>query len=140
MRDKAGVQQKVQEMIDCYAETDPLKGMSELSGDKDPDEAALKWLALAVLHGINANAREVSIMKSRDGGVKVISEYRNAELPSPGPGVGEKIIQSLRSMAHVERDKVDFPLSLGIRDGSIGLRLKMKRDKEGERATLKFPE
>jgi len=140
MRDKTGVQQKVQQLIDCFAETEPLKGMSDVSRDEDQDEAAMKWLALAVLHGINANAREISIVKSSDGGVKVTSEYRDAELPSPGAGVGEKILQSLRGMAHVDRDKVAFPLSLGIRDGSIDLRLKIKRDREGERATLKFPE
>ena len=63
MRDKETLHRKVQELIDCFATTDPLKEMSELGKDSDKDEAALKWLALAALHGINMNAKKISIRK-----------------------------------------------------------------------------
>jgi hypothetical protein len=61
---------KVQEMCDCYATTDPLKEMSDLPKDEDTQESALKWLALAILHGINDNAKKISLTQSK--------------LPSPG--------------------------------------------------------
>ncbi|MFO7739290.1 MAG: hypothetical protein R6V46_12495, partial [Desulfatiglandaceae bacterium] len=92
MRDKETLHKKVQEEIDCFATTNPLKEMSELGKSEDVEEAALKWLALAALHGINMNARKITIIKSGDGEVKVTAEYRPAQLPSPGLTIGEKII------------------------------------------------
>jgi len=139
MKDKESLHKKVQEQIDCYATTDPLKNMSELAREKDEQEAALKWLALAALHGINMNAEEITIRKSEDGKVKVVAEYRPAELPSPGAAIGEKVIQDLREITHLEGKKGRTTLALGIREGSIDLEVKVKRDDHGEKVTLKFP-
>ncbi len=61
MKEKRNVHLKVQELCDCYATNDPLKEMSTIKNDGDKDEAALKWLALAALHGVNDNADEVTI-------------------------------------------------------------------------------
>ena len=55
MKEKRNLHLKVQEMCDCYATADPLKEMSIVKNDEDKEEAALKWLALATLHGINNN-------------------------------------------------------------------------------------
>ncbi|MFC1814353.1 hypothetical protein ACFL0M_00110 [Thermodesulfobacteriota bacterium] len=63
MKEKRNPHLKVQELCDCFATTDLLKEMSALKGDADIDEAALKWIALAALHGINANAEKISILK-----------------------------------------------------------------------------
>jgi hypothetical protein len=140
MRDKETLHKKVQEQIDCFATTDPLKEMSELEKDKDAGEAALKWLALATLHGINMNAKEITVLKSGNGQVKVIAEYRPAELPSPGSTVGAKIIQDVREITHLEKEKGKTLLALGVRDGSVDLKVKVKKDEHGEKVTLKFPE
>jgi hypothetical protein len=140
MRDKETLHKKVQEQVDCFATTDPLKEMSELEKDKDAGEAALKWLALATLHGINMNAKEITILKSGNGQVKVIAEYRPAELPSPGSTVGAKIIQDVREITHLEKEKGKTLLALGVRDGSVDLKVKVKKDEDGEKVTLKFPE
>ena len=51
MKEKRNLHLKVQELCDCYATNDPLKEMSEIKGDDDKEEAAIKWLALAALHG-----------------------------------------------------------------------------------------
>ena len=51
MKDKETLHKKVQEQIDCFAATDPLKEMSELTKEEDSEEAALKWLALAAFTG-----------------------------------------------------------------------------------------
>jgi hypothetical protein len=100
MRDKQSLHLKVQELCDCFATTDPLKEMSLLERDEDKDEAALKWLSLAILHGINANAKKISLSRSKEGKVKVVSEYRKADLPNPGSEIGEKIVQAVRGMTH----------------------------------------
>ena len=71
MKEKRNIHLKVQELCDCYATNDPLKEMSEIKGDSDQDEAAAKWLALAALHGVTDNAKEVTIRRSSDGNIKV---------------------------------------------------------------------
>jgi hypothetical protein len=139
MRDKETVHKRVKEEIDCFATSDPLKEMSELGTSEDAAEAALKWLALAALHGINMNAKEITIRKSEDGQIKVTAEYRPAELPSPGSSIGEKIIEDVRGMTHLEEEKGKTTLVLGVRESSIDLEVKVKRDKDGEKVKLKFP-
>lgn len=140
MKEKRSLHLKVQELCDCYATTDPLKEMSQIKADADMDEAALKWLALAALHGVNDNAKEISITRSPDGTIKVSAKYREAELPSPGSEIGEKIMNAVREITHIEGGKGKSPLALGIREDSIELNIKMKTKDEGEKVTLKFPE
>jgi hypothetical protein len=137
MRDKQSLHLKVQELCDCYATTDPLKEMSNLPKDEDTHEAALKWLALATLHGINDNAKKISLTQSENKTVKVIAEYRKSELPSPGGEVGELILDTVRKIAHMEEGRI--PLALGIRDGSIEMTLKIKKDGGNESVILEFP-
>jgi hypothetical protein len=139
MKDKRSLHLKVQELCDCYATTDPLREMSALKGDTDREEAALKWLALAALHGVNANAENISIIRSGSGEVTVEAQYRVSELPSPGREIGEKIIAAAREITHLEGDKAKSPLALGIRDSSIDVEIKVKKDEKGEKLTLTFP-
>ena len=140
MKEKRNLHLKVQELCDCYATTDPLKEMSEIKKDSDQDEAAVKWLALAALHGVNNNAKEVSITRSPDGNIRVTARYRESELPSPGSEIGEKIMNAVREITHIESGKGKSPLALGIREDSIELKIKMKSRDGGEKVTLKFPE
>ena len=139
MKDKESLHKKAQELVDCFATTDPLKGMSEL-GKGDVEEEAVKWLALAALHGINGNAKKISISKSKDGQFKVTAKYRESELPSPGSTLGEKIMEVLRGITYLEKDKDESILALGIREGSIDLKIKAEKDEKEEKITLKFPE
>ena len=139
MKEKRSLHLKVQELCDCYATNDPLKEMSEIKGDSDQDEAAAKWLALAALHGVNDNAKEVTIRRSPDGNIKVTAKYRESELPSPGSEIGEKIMSAVREITHIEGGKGKSPLALGIREDSIELKIKMKSKDEGQKITLKFP-
>ncbi len=140
MKEKRNVHLKVQELCDCYATNDPLKEMSVVKNDSDKDEAALKWLALASLHGVNNNAKEVTITRSKDGEVRVTAKYRESELPSPGSDVGARIMEAIRAITHIEGDKGKSPLSLGIRNDSIELRVKIKTKDDREKVTIKFPE
>ena len=140
MKEKRNLHLKVQEMCDCYATGDPLKEMSIIKNDEDKEEAALKWLALAVLHGVNNNAEEITITRSSEGTVRVVAEYRDSDLPSPGSEVGEKIVDAVREITHIEEDKGKTPLSLGIRNDTVDLKIKLKAKKDKEKITIKFPE
>ena len=140
MKEKRNLHLKVQELCDCYATNDPLKEMSVVINDGDKDEAAVKWLALAALHGVNSNAKEVSITRFTDGEVRVTAKYRESELPSPGSDVGSKILQTVREITHIEGHKGKTPLALGIRNDSIELQVELKEKEGREKVTIKFPE
>jgi hypothetical protein len=140
MKETESVHKKVQEMCDCYATTDPLKEMSILKNDADKQEAAIKWLALVALHGVNHNAEKISIRRSGDGSVTVHAKYRTAQLPSPGGEVGEKVFEAVREMTHIEGDKGKTDLALGMRDSSIDLKVKLKKKDGADQVTLNFPE
>mgnify|MGYP003573089370 FL=1 len=139
MKEKRNVHLKVQELCDCYATNDPLKEMSTVKSEGDKDEAALKWLALSALHGVNSNAEKITITRSKDGEINVTAKYRESELPSPGSDIGAKIIEAVREITHIEGDKGETPLALGIRNDSIEIQVKMNSEEGKEKVTLKFP-
>ncbi len=139
MKDISNLHQQVQAHCDCFATTDPLKEMSEVPQNDDTREAAIKWLALAALHGVNANAEKITITSQTDGDVTVQAKYRKAQLPSPGNRIGSQIIQTLRQIIHIYDKKGKLPLSLGIRDSSVDLQVKVKSDAQSEQVTIRFP-
>ena len=132
MKDERNLHLKVQELCDCFATTDPLREMSQIPAAADEEEIALKWLALATLHGVNSNASKITLHKS--------AEYRTAELPSPGTAVGDKIFAAVREITHIEADKGKTQLALGMRDSSIDLEVKIKSKNGQGKVSLKFPE
>jgi hypothetical protein len=113
--------------------------MDAIKRDSDKEDAALKWLALAVLHGVNANADKITLARTRDGGVTVTAKYRKTEIPSPGPEIGEKIFQAVREITHLEDKKGKTQLALGIRDSSLDIQVKVKTEEDEEKVTLTFP-
>jgi len=139
MKDKRNFHLEVQEHIDCFANTDPLKEMSEINGDTDKDQAALKWMALTVLHGINFNAKKISLRTTADGTTTVHAKYRKADLPSPGGDIGRNVIEAVRQITHFEGAEGKGPLALGVRNDSLEIGVSVKRDEHGETVTFKFP-
>jgi hypothetical protein len=139
MKEKRNLHLKVQELCDCYATTDPLKEMSVVKNEDDREEGALKWLALAALHGVNNNAKEVTLSRSSDGNIRVTAKYRESELPSPGKEVGKRILDAVREITHIEEGKGKMPLALGIRQDSLDLQVKFKIKKDKEEVTISFP-
>jgi hypothetical protein len=138
MRDMGTPHKRMQELCDCFAETDPLREMVTLSGDADKDEAALKWLALAVLHGVDRNAKEISLERTATGSIRVVAEYRDTELPSPSKEIGERILHAVREITHIEEPKGEIPLAIGIRDSSLELSVEIRQEGETEKVILKF--
>jgi hypothetical protein len=137
MKEKRNLHQKVQEMCNCYATTDPLKSMSQMANE-DGEDAAVKWLALAALHGVNANARKITIFQAGDQSVRVVADYRPTDLPAPSKAVAEKVMEAVREITHIEADKGKLPLSLGIRDSSIDIEVKVKSEGGENKISLKF--
>lgn len=138
MRDMGTPHQRMQELCDCYAETDPLKEMALLGKDQDKEEAALKWLALAILHGVDRNAKKICLEKTAQGHVKAEAEYRDTELPTPGAEIGGKVIEEARKVSHIEGEKGEVLLAVGIRDSSIEVRMDVERHHGDEKITLRF--
>jgi hypothetical protein len=139
MKDPNSLHLKFQEHIDCFTTTDPLKEMSVIKAEADKDDAALKWLALAVLHGINKHAEKIVVNRSENGETEVAVEYRKSYLPSPGSEIGKKIIKTMRDIIHIEGDKGKSMLALGVQDSSLTLEVKIKSKEEGEKLVIKFP-
>jgi hypothetical protein len=138
MQDTGNLQLKVQEMADCYATSDPLREMSIIEKEENKEEGAVKWLALAALHGVNQNAEKITITQSATGEVTVTAKYRKSELPTPGGDVAGKIFEAMGAITHMEGDKVKMPLSLGVRNDSVPLKVKMKSKEGGKSLTIKF--
>lgn len=139
MKEKRNLHLKVQELCDCYATTDPLREMSAIDREADREEAALKWLALAALHGVNQNAESITLRKGVDGSFRVFAEYRVTELPAPGREVGERILAAVREITHLEGKKGETPLALGIRNDSLELKVKIESKGDAEKVKIKFP-
>lgn len=139
MKDTGNLHLKVQELCDCFSTTDPLKGMSEINKEGNNLDAALKWLALAALHGVNNNAKQISVKQTDDGTVSVIAEYRDTELPSPGAGIANQIFEVIREITHIEEEKGKCRLALGIRDSSLDLEISLKNKDDYKKVTIKFP-
>ncbi len=138
MKEKRNLHLKVQEMCDCYASNDPLQSMSQMANESEGEESAVKWLALAALHGINANAEKISISQAGDDKVRVTAEYRKSELPAPNAETARKIVEVIREITHIEDAKGKIPLSLGIRDSSIDVQIKIKSKGDQNKVSLKF--
>ena len=137
MKEKRNLHLKVQEMCDCYAATDPLKSMSQMVDEADAEEAAVKWIALATLHGINSNAKKIKISQVGDS-VEVIAEYRTAQLPAPNSAIADKIMAAVREITHIDTPKGKLPLSLGVSGSSIDIDVKVKSKREKTSVTLEF--
>ena len=69
--------------------------------------------------------------------VKGIAEYRKSELPSPGDEAGKLILDTVRKITHMEEGKI--PLALGIRDGSVEMKLRIQKEGGNESVILEFP-
>ena len=139
MKDSSSLHLKVQEHCDCFAVSDPLKEMARIGQETDTQEAALKWLALAALHGVNQNADTITLIRSQNGSTKVVAEYRDTELPPPDGTIGAQIGKALREITHITGTKGKTALALGIRDSSLDLKVKVKSKEGREKITLKFP-
>ncbi len=138
MKDTESLHKKLQELCECYSTTDLLKEMSELHSEENGLDSALKWLALTALHGINSNAKKITIKQTNAGDVSVVAQYRDTELPPPGASVAATVFEAAREITHVDDKKGKSKLALGIKDSSLDLEVSIKEKSDYKKVSIKF--
>jgi len=132
---------KLQEMCDCYMETDYLAKMQSMVGaeSKDIDEDAIKYLALVILYAITRKAEKLSLKKKGDELSVRIKAGEKEDLPQPSPEVVDKGFQIMREILHINEDKGEMDLSLGLRTGEVNVHVKVKGQGDKQSLKIKFP-
>jgi hypothetical protein len=132
---------KLQEMCDCYMETDFLPTMQRMAGAESADleEDAVKYLALAIMFAITEKAEKLSL-KKKDG--ELNAKIKNGEkvtLPVPSAAVFDKIFEIMRIILHIEEDEGKMEFSLGLRSGEVNVTVKIAREDDKQSLKIKFP-
>lgn len=135
----ANPQQQLQEMCDCYLETDfaaQLAAMSRASS-ADTREDAVKYLALAIMYGVTDKARRITFKrKGSTISVRMKTDGDKIKLPPPGAGMFNGVISLVRDILHFEGEGGKSNLALGLRNSPLELGVKLKE--KGEKSSLKI--
>ena len=132
---------KLQEMCDCYMETDYLAKMQGMVGTEsnDIEEDAVKYMALAILYAITRKAEKLSLKKKGDELSVRIKVDEKEDLPQPSAVVVDKVFQIMREILHIDEDKGEMDLSLGLRTGEVNVHVKVKGQGDKQSLKVKFP-
>jgi len=112
MNDPANLHSRLQDYADCFLETDPEEGLREISekgisGEVSGNmtELALKYLSLAILYGVEKDARRIMIFSEGDmaGTCKLMGE-EEIQLPQPPAGLSGEMHRIMRSITHLDAD------------------------------------
>ena len=132
---------KLQEMCDCYMETDffaVMRNMADVDS-KDPEEDGIKYLALAIMFAITQKAAKLSFTIKADELKATIKNGSKEKLPVPSAAVLHKVFEIMRAILHIEEDKGEVEFSLGLRSGEINAMVKVKREDGKQSLKIKFP-
>ncbi len=132
---------KLLEMCECYLETDFMRELQRMATatSKDPEEDALKYLALTILYAINEQGRKLSFKKKKEKISVTLQKEEKESLPAPPPEIFEKIMAIVRAILHLEEDKGAMELALGLKSGHLDVTVKAERKKDKESLKFKFP-
>ncbi len=133
---------KLQEMCDCYMETDFLAALLGMAGadSKDVEEDAIKYLALAIMYAITKKAEKLSFKKKGEELKAKINNGSKEKLPVPSVAVLDKVFEIMRGILHIEEDKGEMEFSLGLRSGEVDVIVKADREDGKESLKIKFPQ
>jgi len=133
---------KLQEMCDCYMETDFLTALQGMAGadSKDVEEDAIKYLALAIMYAITKKAEKLSFKKKGEELKAKINNGSKEKLPVPSVAVMDKVFEIMRGILHIEEDKGEMEFSLGLRSGEVDVIVKVDREDGKESLKIKFPQ
>jgi hypothetical protein len=133
---------KLQEMCDCYLETDFLKQMKGMTGTAggELEENSIKYLALAIMQTVSEKAKKLSLKKK--GGKMTVKVKGEEEITLPPPSIEQfdKISAIMRAILHIEEDDGKLPLALGLRNGGLELQVEVTRSQDKETIKIKFPD
>ncbi|MBU0681759.1 MAG: hypothetical protein KKD73_10100 [Proteobacteria bacterium] len=133
---------KLQEMCDCYLDTDFKKKLHVMAGQSagDVDENSIKYLALAIMYSITEKASKLSLQKKEDKvSAKMKTDTEEITLPPPSAPQFDKMVEIIRAILHIEGDKGEMALALGLRSGDLELQVKTKRKEDKESIKIEFP-
>jgi hypothetical protein len=131
---------KLQEMCDCYMETDFLGAMQGMAGtaSKDVEEDAIKYLALAIMYAITQKAEKLSFKKKGEEIKVKIKNGVKEMLPPPSGAVLEKAFEIMRAILHIEEDNGEVDFSLGLRSGEVNVMVKFARKDDKQSLKMQF--
>lgn len=132
---------KLQEMCDCYMETDFMAAMQGMSGagSEDVEENGMKYLALTIMYAITQKAAKLSFKKK---GAELKAKIKNGAkqvLPVPAPAVFEKVFEIMRTILHIDGDKGELEFSLGLRSGEVNVLVQVDRKEDKQSLKITFP-
>ena len=95
---------RLQEMCDCYMETDYRKEIEVMASQSSDDvgEDALKYLALSILYATTEKAKKLSFKKKKGEPKVVVKAEEKMELPTPPGKIADKIFEIMRSITSPE--------------------------------------
>lgn len=135
--------QKLIEMCDCYLETD-FKVQIQHAAQVPPtdlEEDSLKYLALTIMYAVTEKARKLTYKKKKGQlTVTVKAGGDKNSMPAPSEEIFDKIIETIRTILHLEDDNASMPLELGLRNGQIEVQVKVERKDDKEALKFKFPD
>ncbi len=131
---------KLQEMCDCYMDTDFLAEMTHpiYVQSATLEEEAIRYLSLLILYSLTEKAQQLTMMKQK-GTLKVTVDAVHV-LPPPPEEIADKIFEIIRAITHIEDDKGKMALALGLRSSQVDLEVKVKKKEDEESLQLLFPE
>ncbi len=132
---------KLQEMCDCYMETDFLAAMQSMAGaaSKDIEEDAIKYLALSIMFAITEKAEKLAFEKKGEELKAKIKNGSKQKLPVPSAEILDKVFAIMRSILHIETDRGELDFSLGLRSGEVNVKIKIEREGAEQSLKIKFP-
>lgn len=140
---------KLQEYLACYLEADQRNELERISREGtasditgDPQEVALKFLALAILYGINEKARTIKLVRKNKDEItlKVKTGEEKVKLPPPPPELCDQVFEVMQAITHLDGAKKPEPLVLGLQNDSIELSVSFESKEEERSLKIKFPE
>jgi hypothetical protein len=134
---------KLQEMCDCYLDTDFLAEMKHPIDVQSAtlEEEAIRYFALLILYTLTLKAQRLTVKKQR-GILEVTVEALHEKniLPPPPEKIADKIFEIIRAITHIEKDNGEMALALGLRSSQVDLQVKVKKKEDEELMELLFPE
>ncbi len=138
---------RLQEFCDCYMETDFKQEMDTVSREQERarsaeewEEAALKFLALAIMYGTTEGARKLTLSRSGNGEIGLhIDATGSYKLPAPPPRIADDMFRIMRSITHLEAPKASEPVSLGLKNDRLDIQVVFDREGDRESLTIAFP-
>ncbi len=138
------VHMKLQEMCDCYLDTDFLSEMErEIPVQSDTlEEEAMRYFALLIMYTLTIKAQKLSVKVKRKKGVKVTvtSADDKKSLDPPPVEIAAKMFEIIRAITHIDEDQGETDLALGLRNGQVDLHVKLKKGEDEETMKILFPE